>query len=99
MRVSLRMLLAAGACLATTADSRIADQATQVHPLVCDIASGSKDQRTDLGRLGGNVDPLRDAASSTAAMATQLCSGTDGLRQLVGELRTTAGAFQVNAGS
>jgi methyl-accepting chemotaxis protein len=79
--------------------TRIADQATQVHQLVCDIASGSKDQRTDLGSIGGNVDQLRDAASSTAAMATQLCSGTDGLRQLVGELRTTAGAFQVSAGS
>ena len=79
--------------------TRIAEQATQVHQLVCDISTGSKDQRTDLGSIGGNVDQLREAASSTAAMATQLCSGTDGLRQLVGELRTTAGAFQVSAGS
>ena len=37
-----------------------------------------------------------DAASSTAAMATQLCAGTAGMRQLVGELRTTAGTFRVS---
>ena len=79
--------------------TRIVDQATQVHTLVCDIATGSKDQRSDLGRIGGNVDQLREAASSTAAMATQLCGGTDSLRRLVGELRTTAGTFRVSAGS
>ncbi|MBL8738801.1 MAG: methyl-accepting chemotaxis protein [Planctomycetes bacterium] len=77
--------------------SRIADQATQVHRLVCDIAAGSKDQRNDLGSIGGNVDQLREAASGTAAMATQLCAGTSSMRRLVDDLRTTAGAFRITA--